>query len=85
MTWEEISQAHPVIEERSERRIRFLLRQMEQDGQIAAKAEGDTLRYRVAGPREPKQPQYPQIDITYEDPAVAAEPIPQPPKVEEIL
>ena len=85
MTWEEISQAHPVIQERSERRIRFLLRQMEEDGQIAAKSEGDALRYRVAGPREPKKPQYPEVDFAYEDPAVAAQPIPQPPKVEEIL
>lgn len=85
MTWEEISQAHPVIQERSERRIRFLLGQLEQDGQIAAKSEGDALRYRVAGPREPKKPQYPEVDFSYEDPAVAAQPIPQPPKVEEIL
>lgn len=85
MTWEEISQAHPAIEERSERRINYLLGQLEKDGQIAVKAQGDTRRYWVAGPREPKKPQYPEVDFSYEDPAVAAQPIPQPPKVEEIL
>lgn len=85
MTWEEISQAHPAIEGRSERRINYLLGQLEQDGQIAVKSEGDTRRYWVAGPREPRKPQYPEVDFAYEDPAVAAQPIPQPPKVEEIL
>lgn len=85
MTREEIAQAHPGIQERSERRITFLLGQLEQDAQITAKTEGDTLRYWVAGPREPKKPQYPDVDFTYEDPAVAAQPIPLPPKAEEIL
>ena len=85
MTREEISTAHPVIQERSQRRIDFLLGEMEEGGEIAVKENGQQPRYYTAGHREPKRPNYPQLDFAYEDPAVAAQPIPQPPKAEEVL
>lgn len=85
MTREELPNAHPIIQERSQRRIDFLLGEMEEKGEICAKENGQALRYYTAGPREPKRPEYPQLDFSYEDPAVAAQPIPQPPKAEDIL
>ncbi len=85
LTREELSNAHPLIAERSERRIEFLLGEMEKKGEISGKVQGAALRYSIAGPQEPKRPKYPDLDFGYEDPELAAQPIPQPPAVEEIL
>ncbi len=84
MTQQEIAQAHPGIRERSQRRIRCLLEEMVKKGELSVSGEEEPS-YCVAGIREPKRPQYPQLELAYEDPEVAAQPIPQPPAVEDIL
>ncbi len=85
MTQEQIAQCHPRLQERSQRRISFVLKEMLEKGEISERLADEQAYYSVAAQRIPRQPDYPDVDYGYEDPEAAAQPIPQPPAVEKIL
>ncbi len=84
MTQEQIAASHPLLQERSARRISHLLLGLLEKGQITV-SDGANPTYRTAGVRVPKQPRLPDIPADYEDPQAAQQPIPLPPSVEDVL
>ncbi len=85
MTQAQLQSADPVLAERSAGRMEYVLREMVSRGELSRKKTKEELCYYPAGSRTPKTPKWPQVDAGYEDAAVAAQPIPEPPAIDAVL